>query len=294
MALQFLDMRVFGPYVVDAWQNHLNTDMDPASGKWFTHGPDNSGGLFGGLTDSLGSSLVFDENQQVFAVHPDTGYTDVLNNLNGLLPDTGAQFTVSDSIAVSSTTTHQTSNTLKVGVGEDIKATAKFGGSGVDFTTKLSFEYSFSWSDTKATTQSETKTISQQMTVKVPVGKAYKAIVTYKKAELTVPYSALVYLDGVSEANLPSAINGQTKITVDAGTLCSWIDKYGSAAGDSLHYGADPTNPQRGIIALKGEMSADQSFDFAVEVLDVTAELKGTGKATSVSSTPVAATTNPS
>jgi hypothetical protein len=285
MALQFLDTRAIGAYIVDAWQNELNTELDPASGKWFTHGPGNSGGLFGGLTDSLATSLVFDENQKVFDVHPEVGASTLLDNRNGLL-DTTSTFTLTDSITNTVATTHQTSNSIKQGIGVDIKATAKFFGSGVDVTTKLSFEYSFSWSDTKATTLAETKTVAQQIPLKVPNGKAYKVILTFNKAELTVPYSALIYVEGTSEANFTSAVNGKTKFTADAGTLCAWIAKYSSAKGDSLQYGADSAQPARGSVALKGVMKATQSFNFTVNVVDVTAELNGVGAATTVTTSP--------
>jgi hypothetical protein len=39
MALQFLDNRLVGGYIIDAWQNQLNTEMDPANGQWFTADP---------------------------------------------------------------------------------------------------------------------------------------------------------------------------------------------------------------------------------------------------------------
>ena len=69
MSLQYLDKRLIGAIIVDAWQNHFNTEMDPADGQWFTNGPGNNGGLYGILTDTLASELKFLPDQQVFTIN---------------------------------------------------------------------------------------------------------------------------------------------------------------------------------------------------------------------------------
>src|SRR3982751_1767945 len=143
MALQFMDKRLIGAYIVDAWQNHFNTEQDPADGQWFTNGPGNNGGLYGQLTDTLASELVFLQDQSVFTPHKVAAFTSVADNRNGLLKP-GSTGTLPPTCQTQSAVTRSTTGALKLAYGVDMKAKAEFLGTGGETTYKFSSEYSFS------------------------------------------------------------------------------------------------------------------------------------------------------
>jgi len=87
MSLQFLDQKLLGQYILDAWQQAFETEMDPSDGQWYTRSPNSAhGGLYGGLTDTLASALVFDESKKIFTPHQIIADTAIVDNRNGLTP----------------------------------------------------------------------------------------------------------------------------------------------------------------------------------------------------------------
>jgi hypothetical protein len=274
MALQFFDKRVLGAFIVDAWQNHFDTEMDPADGQWFTNGPNNNGGLYGKLSDVLASELVFDESKKIFTPNQVAAATAIADNRDGLTPEQTVTLTYSYSDTTS--TTHSTTNGLRVSMGIDIKAKAEFLGAGTDITTKFTTEYNYSWTDATTVAKSETKTFQQQVPVKnIPKGKVYQVVLVCNKNELKIPYHADIYLNGQSSACFANAVNGQKIWTVDAGTLCEWINQFGSAGDESYKYGRDPKNPQQGLISLLGTMTATQTANFMARTSDITDSYTG-------------------
>src|SRR5512132_1807495 len=170
MTLQYLDMRLVGAYIVDAWQNHFGTEQDPADGQWFTNGPGNNGGLYGKLTDSLASELIFDASKQVFSTHLLSADSNIVDNRNGLQSrvSTTLTYQYSNSAAV----THSTTNGLKVGSSIKItnKASLKVGDISDETSVEVAFstEYSYSWTDTTTKTLTETQTVSRTTDLVVP------------------------------------------------------------------------------------------------------------------------------
>jgi hypothetical protein len=269
MSLQYLDKRIIGAIIVDAWQKHLNTEKDPADGQWFTNGPNNNGGLYGQLTDKLASELVFLQNENVFTPHKIAAATGIVDNRNGLTPK--STVTLTYSYSDTATTTHSTTDALKLGYAVDIKAKAEFLGSGGEVTTKISTEYSFSWSKTKSDSKTETKTFSQSVPVEnVPAGKVYQVTLLCDKTDLKAPFLADVHLSGQSTANFASPVNGQKIWSVDANTLCELINKFQSAGDESSKYCRDPNNPKQGLIRLRGELTATQTANFTAMTHDIT------------------------
>jgi hypothetical protein len=269
MSIQYLDKRLIGATIIDAWQNQLNTEIDPADGQWFTNGPGNNGGLYGQLTDALASELVFEESQSVFTPHKIAAVTGTADNRNGLTPE--QTITLTYQYQDATTTTHSTTSGLKVGIGVDIKAKAEFLGAGTEVTTKISTEYTYSWADATAKATSETKTFQQQVPVKgIPKGKIYRVTLLCDKTDLRVPFYADIRLSGQSTANFGSNVNGQKIWTVDAGTLCEWINKFGSAGDESYKYMRDPNKPKHGLIRLRGNLTATQTANFTALTSDVT------------------------
>jgi hypothetical protein len=278
--LQYFETNVLGAVIMDAWQNQLGTESDPANGKWFRNGPNNSPGLFGGLTDELATQLVFSQGQAAVNRQKQVAATTTLDNRAGLLNDSPATQTLSWQITNSSTASHTTSNSVKTSIAE--KVTVKGSGFFVDVTseTTISFEYLYSWSDTSSNTTTDTKTFTATIPLKVPAGKVYKLVVMADTDAVQIPYSAQIYLAGTSEANFANPVNGKQNWSADAGTLCLWIKKYGSGKADALVFDADPADPTRGIASLKGTMRATQSVNFTIFALDVTATYDGDPSAT--------------
>lgn len=273
MALQFLDNRLVGAYIIDVWQNYLNTEMDPADGQWYTNGPGNNGGLYGKLTDKLATELIFKPNTRLLTPHQQNAYTQLIDNRKGAsLKNT---VTLSHQYTDTTSTTHSTTNALKVGVATDIKVTGDFIVEKTEVTTKFSTEYSYSWTESKTTTSSTTKTFSQTLNVDVPVGKVYQIVLLSNTNQLSIDYEADIYIEGTTSACFKNPVNGQKIHTIDAGTLCSLINQYGSAGDESYKYKRDPKQPSRGAIALSGKMTATQTINFVVQTFDITDSYKG-------------------
>jgi hypothetical protein len=251
--------------------------MDPADGQWFTNGPDNNGGLYGHLNDQLSSALVFLPNELTLAPSKIAADTAIIDNRNGLTPK--ASVTLTFSTTETSTTTHTVSNALKVGIGVDIKASATFFGTGVDVTTKVSTDYTFSWSDSVSKTTSETKQFSQTVPVEVPNGRVYQVVLACDKISLNAPYFADVLITGASTANFAHPVSGKKTWEIDAGTLCDWINQSGSAGGDSHMYIRDPKTAGQGMIRMRGSLTSSITVNFVVNTYDITDAYNATGKA---------------
>lgn len=277
MSLNFLDKHIIGAIIVDAFQQQLNTEIDPANGQWFTNGPDNNGGLYGNLVDVLSSELVFLPNEVVLTPHKLAADTAVIDNRNGLTPK--SSLTLTYSTTESATTTHSTTKALKVGMGVDIKASGTFLGVGMDVTTKFSTEYTHSWSDSTAKTISETKQFSQSIQTEVPPGRVYQVVLTCDKTNLNAPYFADVILKGKSTANFASAVNGEKTWVVNAGTLCQWINEFGSAGDESWMFMKDPKISEQGLIRMRGNLTSVITANFVVNTYDITDTYNATGKA---------------
>jgi hypothetical protein len=243
--------------------------MDPADGQWFTNGPGNNGGLYGKLTDTLASELIFDESKRVFTPNQVAASTGIADNRNGLTPEQTVSLTYSYQDSTSST--HSTSNSIKIASGIDINAKSDFFGTGGGVTVKFSTEYTYSWSDATTVSKSETKTFQQQIPVRnIPKGKVYQVVLVCNKDQLRIPYHANIYLSGTSSACFANPVNGQKIWTIDAGTLSEWINQFGSAGDESYKYGRDPNNPRQGICFLQGNMTATQTANFLARTFDIT------------------------
>ena len=278
MSLKYIDKRIIGAIIVDAWQKHFDTEMDPADGQWFTNGPKNNGGLYGLLTDELATKLVFTDPNPPFTIHQVAMATGRANNANGQYPPgTGVGVNLSYSYAEEVSSTHSTTNALTVGAEVALKGSAEFLGSGTEITVTISTAYTVSWTDETTTVKSETITGEMPVTLTdVPAGKVYDVVLTCNKAKVVMPYYADIHLRGTSTANFRSPVNGQRIWTVDAADLCEWIKQFESAGDESDRYGRDPGKPKEGYIRLRGEMTAERNFNFEVKIFDVTDAYNGT------------------
>jgi hypothetical protein len=267
MALNSLDIGTVGPFIGAAWKKQLNTGEDPANGRWYVNGANGDAiGLYGGLSDSVPTGLVFDEGAMTYIPGQIMAASAIVDNRNGLTPQSTVQLTYS--YTNSSTTSSTIAHSVKIGVGLDIKAKADFIVAGAEATVKMSVDYTFSYSSTTSSTKSETVTVSQSVPVTVPTGKVYKALLAATSRSLRVPYTATIVVTGTSETWFEDRINGHYNWSSDAGTVWGWINQYRTAGDDSTLF--QNLGGGRGGLVVSGVLDASQVADFQVQVYDVT------------------------
>jgi len=262
MSLTFLDKTTMGSYLQAMWKKDLNTGEDPANGRWFDNGANNDGiGLYGGLTDNAATSLQFNESQKQYLPEAVVCDTATLDNTNGLAPSSTVQLTYS--YARSASTTHSTTDSIKAGMGVDIKASATIFGIGADVTTKFSFEYTHAWGTSTTETETNTYTFSQSVPISVPKGKVYQVVLTAMSQKLVIPYTATVAVTGTTETWFEDRINGHYNWMMDAGTALANVGQWGLAGRDSTCYSAAG-------VTQTGTVTAQQTTNFVAKVYDVT------------------------
>jgi hypothetical protein len=292
MTLTHLDKKVIGSYLSAVWKQELGTGKDPANGKWYEDGADHRGiGLYGALTDTALTELIFEESQKAYTPEIVVCDTATLDNRNGLAPQSTVE--LSYTYANSTTTSHSTTNSIKVGVGFEFKAKATLFGIGGEATTKLSFEYTHSWTDSTSESETHSYTFKQSVPITVPAGRVYQVILSAKSQKLTVPYRALIYVDGTTETWFEDRVKGHYNWSMSIGDAFAKIGQWGKAGAESHCYGRDPTNYGRGVITQYGKVTAQQTANFVAQVYDITASFKderapGLMRVFSVESAPVA------
>jgi hypothetical protein len=269
MALTHLDKKILGKYLSDMWKRELCTGRDPANGKWYENGANNDkAGLYGALTDNASTELLFDESQKAYTPESIVCDTATLDNRNGLAPQSTVELAYT--YANATTTTHSTTNSIKVGVGFEIKAKASIFGIGGEATSKINFEYTHSWTDSRSENVSQSHTFKQSVPINVPSGRVYQVVLTAKSQQLTVPYRALIYVDGITETWFEGRVKGHYNWSLGAGLAFSKIAQWGLAGSESNSYGRDPKQPYRGVITQHGQVTAAQTADFVAKVYDIT------------------------
>jgi hypothetical protein len=273
MALTHLDKKVIGTYLSDVWKQELGTAKDPANRRWYEDGANHSGiGLYGGLTDTASTELIFDESQKAFTPESVVCDAATVDNRNGLAPQSTVE--LSHMYGNTTTTTHSTTNSIKAGVGLEFKAKATIFGIGGEAATKISFEYTHSWTDSTSVSETESHTFKQSVPINVPSGKVYQVVLTAKSQKLTVPYRALIYVHGMTETWFEGRVNGHYNWSMSAGEAFEKIGQWGKAGPESFSYGRDPKNGSRGVITQQGKVTAQQTADFVAQVYDITDSFK--------------------
>src|SRR5215213_2323702 len=236
MPLNSLDVSKVSAHVADAWKKRLKTSADPANGRWYTKGATGSNiGLYGGLNDTLPNGLDFDQNALTYL--PKTlvaGMSGRVDNRNGLNPHTTVSLTYK--YASSSSTSHSFTNSLKVGIGTDIKGKADFIFVAGEVTLKFSAEYAFTYAHTRSETKGEERTWTGTVPVNPPEGKVYQAVLAASVQEIQVPYTAKLVVSGQTETWFENRINGLYNWRASAGDMFGWINQYGTAGSESALY----------------------------------------------------------
>lgn len=264
MALQFLDKAKIGSYLTAMWQKDLKTDEDPANGEWYEKKPNGkTGGLYGGLTDNAETKLEFDEASQKYFPELAVRDTATLDNRNGLAPHAKARLVYQ--YTNSATTTHSTSNSVKVGIGLEItaKATIPIIGAGGEVKTTFNFDYTHEWGDTQSKTESKTLVFSQSVEIDVPTGKVYQAVLEALGQKLIVPYTATIKVTGMTETWFEDRIDGRYNYKMLARDAFEKIRKWKLAGSESSSF-------SRKGFSQKGTVSAEQTTHFVAKIYDVT------------------------
>lgn len=263
--LQSLDVQVVGSYIAEAWKKYLNTGDDPANGRWYTNGANGDNiGLYGGLTDALPAGLVFNQNALTYLPKQVVAASGIVNNSQGHTPQ--ATLTLSYAHSDSSSTSHAITNSVKVGVGVDIKAGFDFVVKG-EATVKFSVEYTFSYTSTTTEMTSDTQTFSEAVPVNVPTGKIYKAVLLASVQSIQVPYTATINVSGNSETWFEDRVNGHYNWMMPIGFLFGLINQYGIAGQDSSLY---RNLGGSGAVVVSGTLNAQQTADFQAQIYDIT------------------------
>ena len=269
MTLQYLHKVRLGAILVDAWQKHLGTCQDPASGRWFADDPAGHGGLYGMLADELAPALSFEPSARTIGVHKLAVATGVVDNRDGQTPS--AVLRLAHDYQDSVTTSHLVSKTLRPAIADLIQGKLGPEVFGNDFNTGFTADFTHSWVEATAVAKSGTQSFGLAVPVrKVPTGRAYQVMLVANRRVLSVPYRADITLSGTTTANFLTPVNGARVWRATAGDLCEWINRHDSAGDDSWFFSRDPADYTRGRLSLHGMLRAVRTENFTLRMLDVT------------------------
>lgn len=285
MPLVFLDKATIQPMLQAYWKRKLSTGEDPANGRWFESGaghPSGPGGLYGALKDNAQTDLHFDKSQQKFTPEDVLCTNAIVDNLNGLTPNSTVtlQYAYTNSVAVN----HTTSDSIKVGFGLDIKGKIDFLIAEGEATAKFSLDYTHSWSDSTTNTTTKTYTFSQSVPVTVPAGKVYEVVLTSSSQELVVPYTATIGISGHTETWFEDRVKGHYNWKEPAGEAFQKIGEWGLAGAQSSQYTAAG-------VTQSGTVRAIQHANFKAHVYDITDKHHGGVAAAALMTASVSAAT---
>jgi len=210
-------------------------------------------------------TVYFDEAHKQFSSTQFTATSSTVDNRDGLTPSSTVTLAYTHSATTSQT--HTTGNTFKIGTSVSVKASAEIFGIGADITTSFSFDYTYSMSESTSSTTTDAETFSQSVPVTVPKGKVYQAILTCTKQTLTVPTTSKVSVSGRTETWFSSRVQGHYDWDLDAGSAWYLINSYGLAGSESSQYSDTGGS---GLITIPGSITGVQSVNFQVKVVDIT------------------------
>jgi hypothetical protein len=265
MALSTFDEQVYGhQYLVQAWQEYLNTSKDPANGEWWTNSPTNDNmGLYGGLDDEQ-QPTNFDTDNQTYIPIQGTSQSVRTDNTNGLNPEVTAK--LGYSYSQGNTTQHTVSDAISASVSEAVNVNFEVAGSTTTF--KLTDTLTL----TDSSTHSTVTTVDSEVDVpvQVPTGKIYETYLTYLQEELDVPFTMQVTITGNSETWFDDRVNGHYNWVQDIGdlTIVMGQNSIGESDGVSWSWGFSPVS--EGVLNLSGIAKMYAGGAYTVKTIDVT------------------------
>lgn len=266
MTLSIFDEKTYGrKYLVEAWQDYLNTGRDPANGKWYTNSPTNDNmGLYGGLYDQQ-MPTEFDTDHQNYIPTQLTSNIVRIDNTNGLTPEVVAKLAYS--YQEGTTTQHTVSDAISASVSESVNVNFEVAGS------TTTFQLSTTLTLTDSTQHSTVQTIASEVdvTVQVPTGKIYETYLIYQQEELQVPFTMVTWITGTTETWFDSRVNGHYNWQLDADSITNVMIQNGIGETDGVSWQAfiGPAGPT-GELDLSGTASIFAGSGYTVKTVDVT------------------------
>jgi|HubBroStandDraft_1064217.scaffolds.fasta_scaffold173246_2 hypothetical protein len=262
MSLTILNENAIRDLLTSMWKKALNTNQDPANGKNYTSGPNGSGGLYGGLTDTIDNKAVLDETNKLYTPSEVLGTSELVNNINGLQKHSTVTLTAQATNSVSAT--QEQSNSVHVGAGVDFKVNAEI----FELTTKFSIDYTYTASDSRTWSKTNTATASAAVDVDPPTGKVYKAVLVGKSRQVDIPYKVFVTVRGTTSTWFESRV----KAPGDS----EGHYNFNKSIGDAFATAGDPNYLANGddgrVVAASGVLTAQQISDFEAQIWDVTTQ----------------------
>jgi hypothetical protein len=167
-------------------------------GQWFSDDPAGNGGLFGNLTDELAPALTFEPAARTFGVHKMAVATGLVDNRNGL--SSFATVNLSHTCRDSVTTSHLVSKLVRTGLPVLIKDKLGPDVFGNDFDVTFAADYTHSWADATAVTDSAPRSVNLAVPVRnVPKGRVYQVMLVANRHMMSVPYRADIILKGMHD-----------------------------------------------------------------------------------------------
>jgi len=268
--LSFLDQNMMKATLTAMWKKEMNTNLDPADGKYYSNGPNNDGvGLYGNLTDWIDTTVHYNSSGISYTRTQFVADSATVDNTNGLNPSNTVTLSYSHSAKTSQT--HTVSTSYKSSFNISFKATFLLYGILGDLSTAYNFNYEYDYSESSSSTSSDTITTSQSVPVTVPKGKIYKVLLSANAQQMIVPTTTYTYVVGKSETWFNKQVNGHYDWYMDAGSTFAAIKQFGSsAAGDSWAYGVSPISADTGMIVTPGYITGANIANFMASVVDVT------------------------
>lgn len=266
MAISILNKTTLRHILINMWRSFANTNQHPANGQWYTTDPDNTGGLYGALSDSRPASKDISFNSDHAVYHPASIIvrTATIDNRNGL-NSSPHSITLEHTYTKSLSHTHTVTEAVSKGAEFSVEANHQVVKAGA----KFNINFTFSSTDTSTNTKTETVTFSQSVPVSVPEGKVYKVVLTAEVQNIEIPYTVPVKVSGATHAWWEDPINPRGyHWSLSAREAFDLIREYNSADPESAAY--QVTEDGEGMVVLPGVVKASQVANFAAAVYDVT------------------------
>lgn len=259
MALKYLETLQMTPLLTQMWKRQLDTDLDPANGKWLEQGADKKiGGLYGGLEDYPERELFFDRSKAQYAANVIQVSKGTHDNRDGYAEEGTVE--LSHTYTRSAATTKTKSHGIKVGAGVEFSAGANFVFVEAKLALKFNFDYTYNWSKSESTTTTESTTFKQSIKLNVPKGETHAAILTAREQTLHIPYKAIIRVKGFTDTWFEHRVKDRYRHRLSGTQAIANIGQWAIAGTSSSAYTED------GVVE-EGTLTCKQVVDFEAKVI---------------------------
>lgn len=270
MPLEILKKDTIKKLLTEVWKKDLNTNKDPANGKWYEKGAGGSTiGLYGGIDDST-TSIQFGKPQNSL---PDIYVCDshIFDNRDGLMPQATASlnYTYHNETSI----LHAKSDTINAGVSTETKGSVSIPVVTVEKSYSIKVDYAYNWSKSESSSKSIEFNISQTIPVTIPEGKVYLVELTALSCSFEIPYTARIEVTGNTETWFEDRVKRQGEkdahynFIMSANTAFKKIRDWNIAGSESSNFS------ERGY-EQHGKMTGQLKTAFTARVIDITNSYK--------------------